>query len=356
MLSEWKEAPFSGAVKDGIIWGRGAMDVKQTLISIMESVEMLLSTGFQPKRTIYLAFGHDEEVFGHHGAANMAKIFKKRGVEAEFILDEGMVIVRGLIPGMEQDCALIGVSEKATYSVKLTTEIEGGHSSLPASTSAIPVLAKAVDRLNENQMPAYISEPMEGYMDILGPEMSFMSRLVIANRWLFKSLVVSKYESSTAGNAMIRTTTSPTLFHSGMKSNVIPTTASATVNFRILPGESPEMVLDHIRKTIDDPRITLTPLDSNVTTADIADINSYGYKKVESTIRQVFPGMLVAPSLFVASSDSKHYQELSPNILRFVPMIYTKDNVKAVHGINERIPVSEFENIIRFYHQLIKQL
>jgi carboxypeptidase PM20D1 len=145
--SSWTYPPFDGTIADGFVWGRGALDDKASLILLMEAVESLVTDGFRPRRTVYIASGFDEEVGGHHGAATIAALLASRGVRLEYVLDEGRAVVEGLVPDVPHPVAMIGVAEKGFVSVELTCEMEGGHSSMPPPATAVGVLAAAIDRL-----------------------------------------------------------------------------------------------------------------------------------------------------------------------------------------------------------------
>src|SRR5262249_39731920 len=121
----WTQPPFSGAIADGFVWGRGTLDDKSSALAILEAVEYLLGAGFEPARTVYIAFGHDEEVSGRHGAQAMAARLRERGVEAEFVLDEGAML-EGLVPGIAAPVAAVGIGEKGYLSVELTSTDSGG--------------------------------------------------------------------------------------------------------------------------------------------------------------------------------------------------------------------------------------
>jgi len=234
----WTQPPFSGQSAGGYIWGRGTMDDKVSVLGILEAVEYLMSVDFQPQRTIYLAFGHDEEIGGANGAAKIAELLRARGVELEFVLDEGMNIVDGVILGIAAPAALIGIAEKGYLSLELSVETAGGHSSIPAAETAIGIVSRALQRLEAAPFPAHPSGPTRRMLEFLGPEMAWAKRLAIANLWLFDPLVRKQLAASPLTNAAIRTTLAPTLFHAGVKENVLPTQASAVVNLRILPGDT----------------------------------------------------------------------------------------------------------------------
>lgn len=351
---KWSVDPFGGEIKDNIIWGRGTIDDKFTVVGLLEAATLLLEEGFQPERTIYFAFGHDEEVGGEFGAVKMAEYLEAQGVEAEFILDEGYAIVQQLIPGIDEDVAMIGVAEKGITSIELKVDMVGGHSSRPASETAIDVMANAVSRLKAKPLPAKITEPMEGFMDALGPEMSFVNRMAFTNRRLFKPVILSIYEGSGgSGNALIRTTTAPTIFEAGIKENVIPTTARAIVNFRIIPGETAEDVKAYVIETIDDDRVKVEFYGFNNDPSPVSPSDAEAYELLNKTIKQVYPGVLSAPNLVIGATDARHYTAISKNIYRFVPYHINEQNVDSFHGIDEHIPVEDYKDAIRFYRQLI---
>lgn len=351
---KWTVEPFSGEVTEGKVWGRGTIDDKFSVVAIMETIEHLLASGFQPKRSIYLAFGHDEEVGGDLGAVKIAEYLKSEGVTAEYVLDEGYAITQKLIPGIASDVALIGIAEKGSTTIRFSIDLEGGHSSQPAKETAIDVLSSAIANLKAKPLEAFISEPMNGFMDHLGPEMGFVNKMAFANREIFKGLIIGTYENASgAGNALVRTTTAPTIFSGGVKENVIPTSAYALVNFRIIPGQTPEDVLRFAKSTIDDDRIELAFQGFNSDPSKVSPIDSKGYEAISLTIKQVFDNTLTAPNLVIAATDSRHFVDLSDNIYRFVPYHINKENINSFHGVNEHILVEDYENAIRFYKQLI---
>ena len=352
--ASWKHYPFGGEIINDTIWGRGTIDNKVGVVGIMESLELLLKDGFLPKRSIYIAFGHDEEIGGLNGAKIIAQYLKEEKIEAEFVLDEGGIIVQKLIPGIEKDVALIGIAEKGFVSLELSVSLEGGHSSMPEKETAIDVLSNAIVKLKQNPFPATISPPIEDFIKYLGPEMPFINKLVFANKSIFKSLITGIYEESASGNALVRTTTSPTIFNSGVKDNIIPLSASATINFRIIPKETIATVLDHVNKIINDERITIKTGEFVSEPSKVSSTSSFGYKTLHKTISEIYPTALVTPYLVVAGTDSRHFNDISDNIYRFSPIKINKGNIKSFHGLNERLSISDFENSIRFYHQLIK--
>ncbi len=353
-LSEWNVDPWSGTIKNDTVWGRGTIDDKVGVIGIMEAVEHLLTQNFKPNRTVYFAFGHDEEIGGRLGAVAMANYLEEQGVTAEYVLDEGGVISEGLVPDMTREVALIGTAEKGYLSLNLKVRLEGGHSSMPGKETAIDVMAKAVSALKSNPLPAKFTVPLEGFMEYVGPEMPFLNKMVFANKSVLGPLLLKVYESTSSGNAQIRTTTSPTIFNSGVKDNIIPLTATATVNFRILPETTAEDVIAHVKNVMNDERITITKGGFVSEPSKLSATDNEQFKILNTTILQLFPDVVVAPYLVVGGTDSRHYGELTDNIYRFSPIHLNKNSQKSFHGLNERVAISDFYDAIAFYVQLIQ--
>ncbi|HEV8580738.1 MAG TPA: M20 family peptidase [Thermoanaerobaculia bacterium] len=351
---DWTHPAFSGAIDGGYVWGRGTLDDKVGVLAILEAAETLLARGFQPQRTVYFAFGHDEEVGGTHGAAAIGALLERRGIRPELILDEGGIIAEGMVPGVAKPVALIGTAEKGYLSVELVAEASGGHSSMPPPHSAIGKLAAAVEKLENHPMPARIAGATKSSFEYLAPEMPFGPRLVLANLWLFGPLAEKQFAADPAGNARIRTSTAATVFQAGVKENVLPHRARAVVNFRILPGDSIADVLRHVREAVGpDIRVRAT----GVAEAEPSPESATGapaFGLLQRTVAQTFPGSVVAPNLLSGGTDTKHYQRLSHNVYRFLPIRIQAEDLARLHGTNERVGVESYGEAIRFYAQLLR--
>ena len=351
----WTEPPFEGKIAAGYVWGRGALDDKGSLVAILEAIEHLVAGGAQPRRTVYLAFGYDEEVGGRRGAARIAELLASRSVHPEFVLDEGGALTTGLVTGISAPVALVGIAEKGYVTVSLTAQAEGGHSSMPPPQTAVGILATGLTRLEGQQMPRAIRGPTADMFDYLGPEMSFGARLVMANRWLFGGVLAGRFGATPQGNAMLRTTTAPTVLQAGVKENVLPSSARALVNFRILPGDSVGSVLEHVRRVVHDSRITVQTLEETQSNpSGVTSVDAEPFKLLARTIRQVIPEAIVSPWLVVGATDSRHYARLTPNVLRFVGSSIGEGDLRRVHGTDERVGVRAYADAVRVYLQLLK--
>jgi carboxypeptidase PM20D1 len=351
----WKYDPFSGTIAEGYIWGRGSLDDKCTLLGILESVEYLIKDGYKPSRTVYLAFGFDEEITGKQGAGKIAEYMKAQGLQFEYITDEGDLIISGAIPGISIPVALVGTAEKGFLSLELSADSEGGHSSMPPRQTTVGIVAAAIDRLEKNPFPAHMSGPSGEMFDYLGPDMRFPYKLIFANMWLLGPVVEDQLSSSPATDASVRTTIAPTMFQGSQRDNVLPTHAAAVVNFRLMPGDSIESTVQHVKSVINDPRVNVKLYgDGNIEPSPVSGTDTWAFGTFTRTIREVFPDALVSPALVNSSSDSSRYIGLSPNILRFLPERLTGGDLHMLHGVNEKISLSNYAEFINFYIQLIK--
>jgi len=352
---DWTHPPFAGEITEGYVWGRGALDDKSSLMGILEAVEALLSGGFQPRRTLYLAFGQDEEIGGTQGAAKIAGQLRSRNVRPEYILDEGGFIAEGLIPGVVPPVALVGIAEKGYLTLELSVAGEGGHSSMPERHTTIGILSRALVRLEENPFPADLSFSRLFFAKVASG-MPFLKRLALANLWLFSPWVEKMLRRSAEMNAGIRTTIAPTLLSAGVKENVLPVRATAVVNFRVMPGEKTAGVIERVRQVVADSRVQIRAREVRSEPSPVSDVRAASFSMLERTIRQVAAEeeLLVAPYLVVGATDCRYYNDLCDNIYRFSFIRVGPEDLKRVHGTDERISVEGYAQLVRFYAQLLR--
>ena len=353
----WKKPPFSGAVEEGFVWGRGTLDDKSNVITQLEALEMLLKAGVQPKRTVYFVFGHDEEVGGARGVVPIVALLKERGVRLAWVLDEGLAVTEGVMPGVKQPVALIGLAEKGSVSLKLTATAAPGHSSMPPGPgqSAIGMLSQALTRLDQTPLPGGIQGAAAELFAAVAPELPFGQRVALSNLWLTRPLVERMLSKGASTNAMMRTTTAMTIMNAGIKENVLPGQAEAVVNFRILPGDTVDSVQAFVKQTIADERIEVKPLGPGFNPSRLSSSQSDAFKLVERTVREVFPDSIVAPGLMLAASDARHFDGISDASFRFMPVRFNSEDLKRPHGTDERIATKQLVDMVRFYHRLLTQ-
>ncbi len=348
----WSVNPFEGVIKEGVLWGRGAVDDKINLMAQLEAVEFLIQDNYTPERDIYLIFGHDEELGGEQGALKAAQWMQRKGIEAEFVLDEGGFVTNEKVPGMSQPVALIGTSEKGYLNLELSVRIEGGHSSMPNEQNAIKAMSEALICLSQNPFKPELTPSVHDFIAHIAPHSSFLNRLAMSNLWLFKPLVFKIYSQTGAGNAMIRTSMVPTIIRGGEKSNVIPDVVTAIVNFRLLPGTTAKDAIAHTKKAINNPLISVTPLSEQLEASEISPIDTDAFRLISNSIHLNFENVIATPFLMIGGTDSKHFNIVSKNIYKFSPML---DPI-GFHGVNERLDLETYPKAIGFYTDLLKGL
>jgi len=352
---DWEAPPFSGEIRDGYVYGRGSVDDKGYLVAVMEAMETLLRAGFEPRRTIMVAFGHDEEVLGS-GAKAIARLLGERNIHLWFVLDEGMGIVLDS-PLTGKPAALIGIAEKGYMTVRVTATAEGGHSSMPLRETAAERLCRAILAIRDHPFPPHLEDgPIAGMLDAIIPSLGFVQRAVLCNRWAFGPLLRSRIGSTAAGNALLRTTIAPTELSGGTKENILPQEVHALVNLRLNPRDSVEGALEHLRRSvtgIDGIRIEIhgTPSEPSPVSSTTSD----SYALLAACTRAHSPeGAPVAPMLVLGGTDSRHYAPIAENVYRFAPEWVVQSEYKRIHGTGERLSLENLGRMVRFFAQLIE--
>jgi len=350
---DWQHPPFAGVVADGRIYGRGSLDDKQGLLSILEAAESLLAEGFVPQRALVFAFGHDEEISGKDGAGKLAQRMRELGWHFAWMVDEGGMLLSDnpLLP--DKAMAVVNVTEKAYLTLTLTATGEGGHSSRPPKVSTIGRLSAALQRIENNPSATRLVEPVTTMLETIAPHLEQPEQFILSNLWLTGGVVADRMSEDPLMNSYVRTTTALTMFNAGVKENVLPQRAEAKVNFRLLPGDTPEAVVSRIRDLIDDPLIEI----SHDEWADVPGVSDYkgsGYAVIAAAVAAVYPEAVVVPSLLVATTDTRHYLDVSDNQYRFQGMMIESSQAGSIHGTNEYLDVQSYENSIKVARQMMQ--
>ena len=355
ITDEWEHDPFLGDIieEDGekFVYGRGAVDVKNVAFGILETLEYLAENEKQPKRTFYVAFGHDEEVGGENGAGKiklkMQQLLETHEEKLDFILDEGTFVVKGMFPGVNAPLILISVGEKGWATLDVTVKGKQMHSSIPPKETTIGALAKAITNLEDNRQPSRFGlGPEYDTVRYAAAHTTFGYKIAMGNLWLFSSILSSKLSNEKVTDAMQRTTTAVTVVRGGLKENIIPGEATAVINHRIHPADTMEDVLEHDKSVIDDDRVNLTVR----RVFEPPKISSYSndfvpFQIIANSALDVYPEGKVIPSLLVGSTDTKHYVDLCDSIYRFSPTFMLPKDVNRFHGIDERIGVDTYNKV-----------
>ena len=350
----WEAPPFAGEVRDGNIYGRGSIDDKGSLVAVMEAMETLITNGFQPRRTVMLAFGHDEEVLGS-GAKAIAGLLGERSIRPWFVIDEGMAVLLDN-PLTGKPAALIGIAEKGYMTVRVTARSEGGHSSMPPRETAAERLSRAILAIRAHPFAGYLDKgPIAGMLDAFIPHLGFVQRAVISNRWAFGPLLRSRMGSTPAGNALLRTTIAPTELDGGTKENILPQEVHALVNLRLHPRDSVGSALEHLRRSaagIDG--ISLEVHGTPTEPSPVSSTTSDSYALLAAAASAYAPeGAPVAPMLVLGGTDSRYYAQLAENVYRFAPAWIQQSEFSRVHGTGERLSLENLGRMVRFFAQLV---
>lgn len=350
---QWQHPPFAGVIDDQYIWGRGALDDKSAVIALLESANALINNKFAPQSDIYFAFTHDEEIGSEFGAKAVVNWMQQNNVTLAWSLDEGSFVLDGLVPGVEKPIASINVAEKGYLTVNITANSAGGHSSMPPQETAVSILAQAILKLRDNPVPGGLTDVSAELYDNLGRNMSFGYRLLFANTWLFKPVIENVMGGIPSGNAMLRTTTAPTMLSGSVKSNVLPINATATVNFRIHPRDTSKSVLEWVESVINDERVSVEAVDI-FEPSHVASTNNGVLQQIAQQAVNSHGDIITAPGLTIAATDSRFYDDIT-DAYRFNPMKITNEDLDGFHGTNERISIENLEKAIHFYIGLIQQ-
>ncbi|MBF6263271.1 M20/M25/M40 family metallo-hydrolase [Nocardia farcinica] len=351
----WTHPPFAGVVDDGFIWGRGAIDDKSRVLAILEAVGAALAAGVRPRHTVYLAFGHDEEVFGDAGAVLMARRLRDAGVRAELLLDEGGVITEGVADGVSTPVASIMVGEKGYATVRLSVRETGGHSSMPGRQTAVGRIARAVARVQDRPLPLRLTPVIADMLARLRTVMPPARRMLLGAAGVAGPVITRVMAARPQTEALVRTTTAPTVIRGGVKANVLPQHAEALVNFRILPGDSVDGVLAHCRRVIRD-RGVMVELVGMASEPSRTERPGPAFDLVARLARQVVPGVAVTSGLVPGATDSRHYDGLAATRCNFAPIVLSEADLATIHGTDERISRVNYARLIEFNRRLIGEL
>ncbi len=350
---KWEHPPYEGKIVDGIIWGRGSLDDKSGVIGILEATTFLIADGFKPTRTIYLSFGHDEEIGGPKGASAVTAHLKERNVQLAWSLDEGSFLFKGMFPGVDNLIAAINVAEKGSVTLDIVATAAGGHSSMPPKNNAVGILAKAINKLEENPVPGGLQGLSATMFDGISRYFDFPMRMLFANRWLFDSVIDGQLSQVTFSNAMLRTTTAPTMLSGSIKTNVLPIEAIATVNFRVHPRDTPESVQAYVESIVADDQITVKTRGGRGA-SEVSSWETDGFAQIARSLREVYGDVAVTPGLMIAGSDSRHYGKVADDAYRFNPFEVSQDDIAGFHGTNEKMGVARFVQGIKTYAQIMR--
>lgn len=350
----WEKPPFAGIIEDGILWGRGTLDTKVTFNGIFSAANYLIGQGFQPEKDIYFAFSGGEEVNGK-GAPNIVQYFLDHQIQPAIVVDEGGAVVENVFPGVKLPCGLIGIAEKGMMNAQYRAVSAGGHASAPKPHTPVGVLSSACKRVEDHPFKAHIEGPAAQMFDTLGRHSTLLYRIIFANMWCF-GWVIDLLGRTSGGemNALVRTTVAFTQMEGSSARNVIPPEAKMVSNMRLNPADSVASALEYLKKTVNNPNVEITALES-FEPSPVSETDCPAWNKVASAVAETWRGCIVSPYLMVQCSDSRHYGKLSNHVYRFSAMDLTAEERGTIHGNNERIRLDTVCKAVEFYIRLMKK-
>lgn len=348
--NDWTHPAFSGDIADGFIWGRGTLDIKQQVFGVLEAAEYLLSRGKKFRRTVYFAFGEDEETY-NRGAKAISDLLKSRGVTLEFLLDEGGgKIQSGAAFGAPGVYILqIALMEKGYADLELTAKSAGGHSSRPFGGTSLARLARAIANVVNDPYPAEFSPVVRKAFETVAPYITEEPLCSLVRDMDKNADAIAQYCLGMPELfPLVTTTIAPTVIRgSSAACNVMPQNMEAVINFRIACGHTAGEVMERSRKDINDPEVGMRFLQSN-NPSHVARTDGIGYEKLCTALNRYFKDVVFVPSFTTGATDAHHYEQICDTCLRCSPFVGNEEDVaRGVHGTDEKISVRAYAQGIR---------
>ena len=350
---EWTYPAFSGEIADGKVWGRGTLDTKGGLAMMLQAAEELIKEGFTPKRDTYFVTACTEEVGGEGGDA-ISRALQERNMTFHMVLDEGGMIMYDPIGGADGTFAMIGVGEKGYLDLKFIAKSNGGHASAPAKDTPLVRLGKFMAEADKAEcFEVKMSDTVKEMLTRFSPTMSGVMKMACGNVNAFEPVLKKVMPMiSPAGAALLRTTLAFTMAKGSDGTNVIPQEAWVVGNMRFSHHQGKKASIEAIANLAKKYDIETIVTDDGIE-SDIADFKGEAFKFIEDAVNEIFPEYKPVPYIMNAASDSRYFNRVCDNCLRFVPFKINKQQLDSVHGIDENVDIDTLAPAVDFYRYVI---
>lgn len=352
----WEHEPFSGDIDaKGRVWGRGTVDTKASLFCIFTALEELIGEGYIPEVDVYIGSSCTEEWSGD-GAPATAAYLQEQGIRLALVLDEGGMILEEPVGGVKGTYAMIGLVEKGYGDVKFIARGKGGHASAPGKNTPLVRLGRFMTDVEKHSpFERHFSETLEEMFDRMAPNMNFGMKLIFANMWLFRPLLLRLLPSiSPAAGAMLHTTLAFTTARGSDGLNVLPQEAYVTGNMRFIHHQPNKESIEAIRAVAQK-----YDLETEVIYQDepcpVVDFRGKAFGLIEETVEEIYPGVGTCPYIMTGGTDAKYYKSVCDNCIRFAPLYIDSQQYGSIHALNENIYQGALPMGVDFYKSVIRK-
>ncbi len=341
----WRVDPFAGVIKDGVIWGRGALDMKSMGVMELMTLLLLRRQGLRLQRDVLFLACADEEQGGIRGIdwldANHPELF-----DVEYVINEGGYGTTETF-GMRRPVFSCSVGEKGPLWLRLVAHGPPGHGSVPHADNCLERLVRALCAVQSWRRPITLLPEMRVTLDRLRGAGVFDGEIS-------EAALARLAEANPTLAALLTDTISTTEFKSGTKTNIIPSVAEASLDCRLLPGHDPAAFTKQVKAVIDDPQVEVQQMMESHTPISSAD--SELFRTIETVTRETLPDAVVVPSIATGFTDSRAFRRRGVTAYGFVPCVLEPAELATMHGNDERIPVEKLALGIKMLFEIVRRI
>jgi acetylornithine deacetylase/succinyl-diaminopimelate desuccinylase-like protein len=350
---EWSVHPFSGEIKDGFIYGRGALDMKSLGIIELLALLEIKRTGVAPSRDIVFLAVADEETGGAKGVQYLLENYPDE-FEADLVINEGGFGLDNVLAN--RPLFMIAAAEKGVCQIRLTCTGPPGHGSAPHGDNALEKLVQGLNRILSGENPYIVTPLTADYFKQLATEWEFLKPFLEDGKpqTLIDALTQSGLINIPQMSAMLKNTISLNILNAGDKTNVIPSSARAELDIRLLPGTEPDAFIEEIKNLLADENIDVEPVKTSRASESPTDTEDF--EIIKSVHLEHHPNALAVVSLLFGASDSRFFRSKGIPCYGVCPMVISMEDLNRVHGIDERISEENMIKGTKVFTDIVKRL